>query len=149
MMNLLASIGEFERETIVDNVKMGMKQRARTGKWNGGIVLGYKSVIINENNTRLEVVPEEATTVRRIFELYSAGKGLKAITNQLSHEGYKTKKGNMFGTSGVKDILMNPVYIGKISYNVRENWSEKRRKGYNKNLIIVDGEHEAIIPIEL
>lgn len=30
---------------MVDNVKMGMKQRARTGKWNGGIVRGYKSVI--------------------------------------------------------------------------------------------------------
>lgn len=149
MMNLLASIGEFERETIVDNVKMGMKQRARTGKWNGGIVLGYKSVIVNENNTRLEVVSVEASTVRKIFELYSSGKGLKAITNQLNHEGYKTKKGNMFGTGGVKDILMNPVYIGKIRYNVRENWSEKRRKGYNKNPIIVDGEHEAIIPIEL
>jgi site-specific DNA recombinase len=149
MMNLLASIGEFERETIVDNVKMGMKQRARTGKWNGGIVLGYKSVIVNENNTRLEVVPEEASTVRKIFELYASGKGLKAITNQLNHEGYKTKKGNMFGTGGVKDILMNPIYIGKIRYNVRENWSEKRRKGYNKNPIIVDGEHEAIVPIEL
>jgi site-specific DNA recombinase len=54
----------------------------------------------------------------------------------------------MFGTGGVKDILMNPVYIGKIRYNVRENWSEKRRKGYNKNPIIVDGEHEAIIPME-
>ena len=39
MMNVLASIGEFERETIVDNVKMGMKQRARSGKWNGGQVL--------------------------------------------------------------------------------------------------------------
>ncbi len=149
MMNVLASIGEFERETIVDNVKMGMKQRARTGKWNGGIVLGYKSAIVNENNTRLEIIPEEATTVRKIFELYSSGKGLKAITNQLNHEGYKTKRGNMFGTSGIKDILMNPIYIGKIRYNVRENWSEKRRKGINKNPIIVDGEHESIIPIEL
>ncbi|WP_238904417.1 recombinase family protein [Clostridium sp. YIM B02506] len=149
MLHLLASIGEFERETIVENVKIGMKQRAKTGKWNGGIVLGYKSVILNENNTRLEVVPEEATTVRKIFELYSSGKGLKAITNQLNHEGYKTKKSNMFGTGGVKDILMNPVYTGKIRYNVRENWSEKRRKGVNKNPIVVDGEHEAIIPMEL
>ncbi|MHC1723201.1 MAG: recombinase family protein [Aminipila sp.] len=149
MMNLLASIGEFERETIVDNVKMGMKQRARTGLWNGGVVLGYKSVLVNENNTRLEVVPEEAVTIRKIFELYSSGKGLKAITNQINHEGYKTKKGNMFGTGGVKDILMNPTYTGKIRYNVRENWGEKRRKGINKNPIIVDGEHEAIITIEL
>jgi site-specific DNA recombinase len=149
MMNVLASIGEFERETIVDNVKMGMKQRARTGKWNGGIVLGYKSVSVNENNTKLEIVPEEATIIRKIFELYASGKGLKAITNQLNHEGYKTKRGNMFGTGGVKDILMNPVYIGKIRYNLRENWSEKRRKGINKNPIVVDGEHETIIPTEI
>lgn len=149
MMNVLASIGEFERETIVDNVKMGMKQRARTGKWNGGILLGYESVVVNENNTKLEIIPEEATTVKKIFELYASGKGLRAITNQLNHDGYKTKKGNMFGTGGVKEILMNPTYIGKIRYNVRENWSEKRRKGINKNPIIVDGEHEGIIPIEL
>ncbi|WP_326512184.1 recombinase family protein [Clostridium intestinale] len=149
MMNVLASIGEFERETIVDNVKMGMKQRAKTGKWNGGIILGYRTVTVNEKDTRLEIVQEEATTVKKIFELYSSGKGLKAITNQINHEGYKTKKGNMFTTGGVKDILMNPTYIGKIRYNVRENWGEKRRKGINKNPIIVDGEHEAIIPVDL
>jgi site-specific DNA recombinase len=76
---------------------------------------------------RYRFFSEAATTVRKIFELYASGKGLKAITNQLNHEGYKTKKGNMFGTGGVKDILMNPIYIGKIRYNVRENWSEKRR----------------------
>ncbi|MEM5597211.1 recombinase family protein [Niallia circulans] len=46
LMNVLASIGEFERETIVENVKMGMKQRAKQGKWNGGQVLGYKSITI-------------------------------------------------------------------------------------------------------
>lgn len=149
MMNVLASIGEFERQTIVDNVKLGMKQRAKTGKWNGGIILGYKTTVLNEKETRLEIVPEEAIIVRKIFELYVSGKGLKAITNQLNHEGYRTKRGNMFSTNGVKDILMNPTYIGKIRYNVRENWSEKRRKGINKNPIIVDGEHEAIISTEL
>ncbi|WP_420218494.1 hypothetical protein [Paenibacillus elgii] len=28
---------------------------------------------------------------------------------------------------GVKLILDNPIYIGKIRYNQVENWSEKRR----------------------
>ncbi|WP_353050264.1 recombinase family protein [Bacillus sp. ISL-47] len=51
--------------------------------------------------------------------------------------------------NAVKEILMNPIYIGKIRFNRRENWSEKRRKGVNKNPIIVDGEHKPIIPIEL
>jgi site-specific DNA recombinase len=153
-LQMMGAVGELERNTIVDNVKMGMKQRARMGKWNGGKVLGYRTIEVlglkrKNKMTKLEIVPEEAITVRKIFELYASGKGLRAITNQLNHEGHKTKKGNMFGTGGVKDILMNPIYIGKIRYNVRENWSEKRRKGINKKPIIVDGEHEAIIAIEL
>lgn len=55
--------------------------------------MGKWLIIVNENNTRLEIVSEEASIVRKIFELYAYGKGLKAITNQLNNEGYKTKKG--------------------------------------------------------
>jgi len=39
----LGAIAEFQRNTIVENVKMGMKQRARDGKWNGGNVLATMS----------------------------------------------------------------------------------------------------------
>lgn len=39
--------------------------------------------------------------------------------------------------------------MGKIRYNVRENWSEKRRKGINKNPIYVDGNHDPIISLDL
>jgi site-specific DNA recombinase len=151
MMSLLGSIGEFERGTIVDNVKMGMKQRARSGKWNGGLVLGYASVKseIDENKTRLEIVEEEAFIVKEIFQLYSEGRGLKSLTNHINKLGYKSKKGNLFSINAVKEILMNPIYIGKIRFNRKENWNEKRRKGINKNPIIVDGEHKAIISVEL
>jgi site-specific DNA recombinase len=153
-LQMMGAVGELERNTIVDNVKMGMKQRAREGKWNGGQVLGYKVVELPSNNRRnkesmLEIVPEEATLVKYIFNLYSSGKGLKAITNQINHEGFKTKKGNPFNVVGIKEILNNPIYIGKIRYNLRENWSEKRRKGINPEPIIVDGKHDAIIDEEL
>ena len=40
---------------------------------------------------------------------------------------------------------MNPVYIGKVRYNVRQNWSEKRRRNINPEPIIADGIHKAII----
>ncbi|MUT67451.1 recombinase family protein [Paenibacillus sp. NEAU-GSW1] len=43
-IQMLGVIAEFQRNTIVENVKMGMKQRARKGKWNGGTVLGYDVV---------------------------------------------------------------------------------------------------------
>lgn len=151
---MIGAIGEFERNTIVENVKLGMKARARSGKWNGGKILGYDTVKIQGKNSKdietvLEVNPEESQLVKLIFELYASGKGLKAITNELNHKGYKTKKGNPFNVNGIKEILHNPTYIGKIRYNVRENWSEKRRRGINDDPILVEGEHDAIIPTEL
>lgn len=58
---------------------------------------------------------------------------------------YKTKPNKSFSAVSIKTIINNPVYIGKIRYNIRENWSEQRRKGINHDPIIVDGEHERII----
>lgn len=40
-LNIMGAIGEFERETIAENVKMGLLARAREGRWNDGVVLGY------------------------------------------------------------------------------------------------------------
>ena len=100
-LNIMGAIGEFERETIAENVKMGLLARAREGRWNGGVVLGYDIVEIpNEGktrkNTRLEINEKEANTVRRIFELYSQGHGYKAVVNRINKEGVKTKRNGEF-----------------------------------------------------
>ena len=152
-LNIMGAIGEFERGTIAENVKMGMIARAREGKWNGGKVLGYDVVEIpsegkKRKETKLVINEKEAMTVRRIFELYSEGHGYKATVNRVNKEGHKSKRGNAFSTASIKEILKNPVYIGKIRYNLRQDWNEKRRKNINPNPILVDGEHEAIIDNE-
>ncbi|WP_432643712.1 recombinase family protein, partial [Clostridium perfringens] len=41
---MMALIGEFERGTIAQNVKMGMIAKAKSGNWCGGRVLGYDLV---------------------------------------------------------------------------------------------------------
>ncbi len=152
---MVALIGEFERGTIAQNVKMAMMARAREGRWNGNIIIGYdlkqKEHTTNKKrkDTELVINEKEAEIVRTIFKMYSQGNGYKAIANYLNKFGYKTKKGNPFSLTAIKDILNNPVYIGKIRYNLRPNWSEKRRKGTNPNPLIVDGKHEAIIEQEL
>lgn len=152
---MMALIGEFERGTIAQNVKMGCVARAREGKWGGNKVLGYDIVPMENsqnkkrNETRLVINELEAEVVRFIFNEYAAGKGYKSITTNLNKLGYKTKKGNNFSVGSIKDILINPVYIGKIRYNLRQNWSEKRRKNINANPIVVDGLHDAIIDIKL
>lgn len=152
-LNIMGAIGEFERETIAENVKMGLLARAREGRWNGGVVLGYDLVELpndgkKRKNTRLEINEKEANTVRRIFELYSQGYGYKAVVNRVNKEGYKTKRNRQFAVSTVKEILKNPVYIGKIRYNVRQDWGKKRRNNINANPILSDGQHEPIIDMQ-
>ena len=152
---MMALIGEFERGTIAQNVKMGMIAKAKSGNWCGGRVLGYDLVPNNspeeekKGKNKLKINEKEAEIVRFIFNEYSKGKGYKAITNQIYKLGYKTKKGNDFSVGSIRDILTNPVYIGEIRYNVRQNWSEKRRRNINPNPIRVKGKHEAIIDREL
>ena len=151
-LQMMGAVGELERNTIIDNVKLGMTQRSRQGRWNGGICLGYKSESVDPNNlndTRLVIVPEEATIIRKIFNMYASGKGLRAIANSLNKEGYKTKRGNSFDTASIKEIILNPLYIGKVRFNRYENWSERRRKGKSENIILADGVHEPIITQEL
>jgi len=147
---MMALIGEFERGTIAQNVKMGMCAKAKSGEWCGGIVLGYdlKPVLVEggkRNKTELVINAQEAHIVRTIYEEFVSGSGYKAITNKINKEGYRTKKGNFFSVNGVRDILLNPIYIGKVRYNLRQNWSEKRRRNINKDPILVDGRHEPII----
>ena len=148
---MMALIGEFERGTIAQNVKMGMCAKAKSGEWCGGRVLGYNLVPVENQEgakrrkNRLTINEKEAEAVKFIFNEYGNGKGYKAITNQLNKLGYKTKKGNDFSVGSIREILTNPVYIGKVRYNVRQNWSEKRRRNINANPIITDGLHEPII----
>ena len=153
-LQMMGAVGELERNTIVENVRLGLKQRARMGLHNGGSCLGYKSVELAESDrkskkTKLVIVLDEAVVVRKIFEMYAAGKGFRAIANQLNREGHKTKKDNTFGSDSIREIITNPVYVGMVRYNRFEGWSEKRRRGKNPNPILTEGKHEAIISKEL
>lgn len=140
---IMGSVAEFERNTIVDRVKMGMTQRAREGNFNGGQCLGYdnveKSLVINE---------DEAAIVREIFCLSEQGLGYKAIVSRINSKGYRTKRGNLFSVNAIKQILDNPMYIGKIRFNQVEFWTEKRRKGTNPNHLLADGIHKPIIDLD-
>lgn len=148
--HMLAAIAEFERNTISENVKMGMLARAREGKWNGGRVLGYDLEDISaqgdkRKHTKLVINEKEAKIVKRIFELYIAGNGYKAIANCVNKEGHVGKRGKPFSISTIKTILENPVYVGMIRYDVRRNWTDKRRGDINPTPILQKGEHEPII----
>jgi len=64
-LNVLLSFAQFEREVIGERVRDKIAASKRKGLWVGGsIPLGYRSV-----NKKPEVVPDEASLVRKIFAI--------------------------------------------------------------------------------
>lgn len=148
--NVKALMNQFERESIVRNVKLGLKQRAQKGMHNGGRALGYKAVPVAFQDKKKIVIDEsEAVIVRKIFNMYCEGRGLGYIANFLNKAGYRTVRGNTFSYCSIREIIDNPIYKGYVRYCRYENWREKRRKGKSSSPILVKGQHEPIISEDL
>lgn len=69
-----------------------------------------------ENDGRgFVLVPNsEADTVKSIFTDYAGGQSIHAIAKSLNERGLLTRKGSKWSYTTIKQILINPVYIGKI-----------------------------------
>src|SRR5690606_23504565 len=63
VLQIMASIAEMERNTLSENVKLSMKQRALEGQWNGGVVFGYDTV-----KKELVISEKERSEERRVGE---------------------------------------------------------------------------------
>lgn len=133
---------EMERDNIIETCKMGMKQRAVDGKWNGGKVFGYRS----DEDKELVIVEEEATVVREIFNLFTNENwGYKKIACMLNNKNSKTMKGIDWSINSIKQIIDNPIYIGYIRWGQHMDWSKKRRQGKQEEYILSEGTHIPII----
>ena len=155
IISVLSAVAEIERDNIKIQTMEGRLQKAREGKWNGGFApYGYRL-----ENSRLFVVDDEAEIIRLIFDKYvNTELGITGIANYLQRHGYTKKirqngKNEFFSTHFIKAILHNPVYNGKIAYGRRKtekvHGTRNEYKMVNqKNYLLVDGLHEAIIDDE-
>lgn len=100
-----------------------MRHMARNGQHTGGQPpLGY---IVEDG--KLEICPEEAKIVRRIFAEYLAGGSYKSIIEGLNRDGIKTKRGNSFGANSLHDLLHNEKYVGVLVYGKSEHREDGTR----------------------
>ena len=112
-----------------------MREIAKKGSWDGGQVLGYDIV-----NRSLEVNEKESKIVEGIFHLREQKNSYKAIANVLNEQGEVTKTGKSFSAMAIKQIVENPVYVGKVKWATYSAGNIKGRKSFN-----VDAGHESII----
>jgi site-specific DNA recombinase len=90
----------------------------------GGRVFGYRSVR-GPDGVTLDIVENEAATVRRIFELYSKGQSLKRVAYRLNAEGVKSPQpqksrvSQSWCVSSVRHVLKNRRYTGQVVWNTK------------------------------
>lgn len=145
MLSILASFAQEESRSISENVKWGARKRFAQGIPNGRVsVFGY-----SWKADGLVIVPEEAETVRRIFDEYLFGKTPRKIAADLNAEGITTKKGCEWSDFSIRTILTNITYTGNmlLQKGFVDDTITKRRKKNNGELprYLAENTHEAII----
>ena len=128
----------MKRNTIIENVYNGQRQRAIEGYYQGNLPLGYDKV---PDSKELMINQHEANIVKYIFESYAKGHGYRKIANALNHKGYVTKKANQHFVHYLHHL--KPFYIGKIQFAY--DTGAIKNKGLNEEPIIADGKHAPIV----
>jgi site-specific DNA recombinase len=138
-LNVLLSFAQFEREVTGERIRDKIAASKKKGMWMGGVPpLGY-----DVRERRLVVNPEEAETVRYIYQRYLELGSVRELSRELAGRGIISKVrvsrksiksgGCRFSRGALYELLSNPLHIGEIRH---------RQERY-------PGQHEAIVPREL
>ena len=136
-IKIIGIFAEFERENIVERVRLGLERKVKEGYTiaSKNISYGY----IKEKGDKIQRVCEyEAYIVRKIFNMFINGYSYTEIANYLNKFKIKTKNNKEWNYKIVKKVLINPNYIGKVRYGINKS-----------NYFEIDGNHKSIIKKEL
>jgi DNA invertase Pin-like site-specific DNA recombinase len=139
-LNVLLSFAEFEREVIGERVRDKIAASKRKGIWVGGPVpLGYRS-----KDKKIEIVPEEAIFVRKIFADYLRLGSIGDLAAELNAEGLRPRERRQ--TNGKLVIAPECYSIGSLAYLLKNRFyvGEVVYRGE-----IHKGEHEAFLDRDL
>lgn len=141
---MIAAMAQWEREEIAERVAASVPIRAKMGKPLGGAApLGYRW-----NEKKLEINPDEAPIVVRMFEIFSECHRLLTTARALNKEGYRTRRGKFTRTT-VERLLRNPVYKGLRRANYTKSLGDKKAWKLKPEKEWVYYSVDAIIPEEL
>ena len=166
LITVLGCVAEIERENIIAQSLAGRRQKALSGKWNGGPApYGYT---LTPSTSTLTLNPEEAEIVRLIYTKFTHEDiGAGGIANYLNNRNITKKTtsrpettrqhSSTFSADFIKNILDNEVYMGKIAYGKRanvpiegeDNKYHRIKQADSSKIILVNGLHEPIVSEEL
>ena len=148
-LTIMATLAQNESKKTSVRVKAGQMISFKNGVLYGnGNILGYdrigKEYVVNELQAR---------TVRRIFDLYLDGNGVRKIQFVLEKEGHLTATGlTKWQPGNISRILRNPFYCGTIVYRkqfVPDFLEQKKINNFGEvDKVIVEGRHTPIVTKE-
>ena len=141
--SLYEGMAEYYSRKLARDSMRGLIQTVKQGYVHGGYPpFGFKFVKDEKGKTKYAIEEKEAKAVKKIFEMAAKGEKLTNIAKWLNQNGYKPRRAQVFNIDGVRGILKNPKYIGKVIFNKRRD-----RGKFNpfKEIIEVDAPELAII----
>lgn len=166
MMPVINLFNEWHASSTSKKIKAVNLANAKAGKYTcANAAYGYTKAD-DENHTPI-IDPEAAEVVRRIFKLRSQGMSPRAIGDQLNAENipipsdYRCQKKGIVNTKytrhlwtqvQIRQILDNPIYLGKLAMMRVTSVSYKNHKKVRKDpseWVVTEDTHEAIISQEL
>ncbi len=123
--NIMASVAEFYSANLGQEVKKGMTQAFKKGRWPTGAPLGYFNKKEPNGDGSLiktiEVDPIRGPMIQKIFRLFATNKFTKnAIADELKKIGFRTRTNRCLTPSNVKHTLSNKFYMGMMQWGGHE-----------------------------
>ena len=114
MLNIAFGQSKYYVDSLSENTKRGLRQKAKRGEAPGLAPIGY----INDARTKLVVVHKKRSAIiRKAFELYAKNESrLEDISRFLAQQGITSKNGKPVKKDRISFILANPFYVGLFRY---------------------------------
>lgn len=102
VLNVLASVSQWEREAIGERTSAAMQHMRTQGQYTGGAApYGY----MRSQDGALVEVEAEQTVLRSARELRAAGLSLRAVAAELASRGYVSRTGKAFVPAAIASMM--------------------------------------------
>jgi DNA invertase Pin-like site-specific DNA recombinase len=102
VLNVLASVAEWEREAIGERTAAAMAHKRAEGHRVGAVPYGHR---LAGDGVHLEEEPAEQAVIAVARELHAAGLSLRKVAAELAARGFVTRAGSTFDATQVRRLV--------------------------------------------
>ncbi len=151
LITMLGAFAQSESESISANVRWGIRQAMKEGK--ATIQYKYLYGYRKGDDSKPEIIPDQAEVVRKIYDLFLSGTPIRGILEYLNANNIPNISGkSQWAKNAVNSILTNEKYCGDVLLQktyIDDCINKKVKKNTGQlPMYLVQNHHEGIISHE-